>query len=150
MFVVSLVAVVMIALVVFARISQSGQAAGVDDGRLTPCPGTPNCVCSEFDDDQAHFVEPFELPAETAAAALARLRSAISEQGGRIRVEREDYLAATYSSPLFGFIDDLEIRIDTAAGLVHVRSASRVGHGDLGANRKRVERLRDLLRDTDG
>ena len=150
MFVVSLVAVVLIALVVFARLSQNGQAAGVADGRLTPCPDTPNCVCSEFDDDRAHFIEPFELPAQTTAASLARLRSAIAEQGGTIRSEGAVYLAATFTSPLFGFVDDLEIRVDPGAGLAHVRSASRVGHGDLGANRKRVERLRDLLRDTDG
>jgi len=50
-----------------------------------------------------------------------------------------DYIAATFTSRLFGFVDDLEIRIDTDAGLIHFRSASRVGRGDFSANRKRVE-----------
>ncbi len=145
MIIASLVALAVIALFVVARVSQSGEAPGIADGRLAPCPGTPNCVCSEFAADQAHFIAPFELPAESAATALARLRAAIVEQGGTIRAQGADYLAATYTSPLFGFVDDLEIRVDLEAGLVHVRSASRVGHGDLGANRKRVEQLRQRL-----
>jgi uncharacterized protein (DUF1499 family) len=52
-----------------------------------------------------------------------------------------DYLAATFRTPLLGFIDDLEARLDREAGVIQLRSASRVGHSDLGANRKRIERL---------
>jgi uncharacterized protein (DUF1499 family) len=51
------------------------------------------------------------------------------------------YLAATYHSRLFRFVDDLELRLDPGAGLIHVRSASRVGHADFGANQRRVKRL---------
>jgi len=145
MIVASLVVLAIIALFVVARMSKSGQPPGIVDGRLMRCPDTPNCVCSEYADDQAHFIAPFELPAASATEALARARAAIVEQGGTIQAAREDYLAATYSTPLFGFVDDLELRVDATRGLVEVRSASRVGHGDLGANRKRVERLRQLL-----
>lgn len=147
MIVASLVVLAVIALFVLARVSKSGQAPGLVDGRLAHCPGTPNCVCSEYADDEAHFIAPLELPADSAAGALALVREAIAEQGGTIRAARADYLAATYSTPLFGFVDDLEVRIDSGRGLVEVRSASRVGRGDLGANRKRVERLRELLRE---
>lgn len=145
MLLISLLVMALIALFIIARVSQNGQAPGITDGRLAQCPATPNCVCSEYDDDRAHFIEPLELPAETAMA-LARVRAAIIEQGGTILSERADYLAATYTTPLLGFVDDLEVRIDAAEGLAQVRSASRVGHSDLGANRKRVERLRELLR----
>lgn len=147
MIVASLVVVAVIALFVVARLSKGGQAPGLADGRLAACPQTPNCVCSEYANDQAHFILPLELPSKSAATALARVRAAIVEQGGTIRSVRDDYLAATYTTPLFGFVDDLEVRIDAARGLVQVRSASRVGHGDLGTNRKRVERLRELLAD---
>jgi uncharacterized protein (DUF1499 family) len=44
-----------------------------------------------------------------------------------------------------GFVDDVEFLAEPAAGLVHVRSASRLGHSDLGVNRKRIEDLRGLL-----
>jgi len=147
MIVASLVVLAVIALFVAARVSSNGQAPGLMDGRLAHCPDTPNCVCSEYAGDRAHFIAPFELPAKTTAEALELLREAILAEGGTIRAAREDYLAATYSTPLFGFVDDLEVRIDTARGQVQVRSASRVGRGDLGANRKRVERLRELLRE---
>jgi uncharacterized protein (DUF1499 family) len=44
---------------------------------------------------------------------------------------------------VFRFVDDLELRLSVDDGRIHIRSASRVGNSDLGANRKRVERLRE-------
>ena len=69
----------------------------------------------------------------------------IRDMGGVIREQREDYLAATFTSSIFRYVDDLEIRVDVAAGQIHLRSASRVGRSDLGANRARVERLKAAL-----
>lgn len=42
-------------------------------------------------------------------------------------------------------VDDVELELDPAATLVHVRSASRIGRSDFGANRARVEDLRTRL-----
>ena len=39
-------------------------------------------------------------------------------------------------------VDDVEFSLDAGAGLINVRSASRVGYSDFGVNRKRVERIR--------
>ncbi len=39
---------------------------------------------------------------------------------------------------------DLELLLDESSGVLHVRSASRIGKSDLGANRKRIEALREL------
>ena len=55
----------------------------------------------------------------------------------------EDYAHFVFRTPLLGFADDLELRLDAGAGLIHVRSSSRVGRSDLGANERRVERLRE-------
>ena len=63
--------------------------------------------------------------------------------GGSIQAEETDYLAATFTSSVFRFVDDLELRIDADQKTIHLRSASRVGHGDGGANRKRVELLKN-------
>ena len=63
--------------------------------------------------------------------------------GGSIQAEKTDYLAATFTSSIFRFVDDLEIRIDTGQEMIHLRSASRVGHSDGGVNRKRVELLKN-------
>jgi uncharacterized protein (DUF1499 family) len=43
---------------------------------------------------------------------------------------------------LFGFVDDMEFRMDEAAGRIDVRSASRTGYYDFGVNRRRVEEIR--------
>ena len=145
MVIASLAVVALIALFVLARVSKSGQPPGIVDGRLAPCPDSPNCVCSEVRADRAQFIEPIEIEAGSAGDSLAAIRAAIAEQGGSIRSEGDNYLAATFNSPLFGFVDDVEIRVDPDAAVIHVRSASRVGRSDLGANRKRIERLRRQL-----
>ena len=58
---------------------------------------------------------------------------------------RADYLHATFTTPLMKYTDDAEFWFDPAAGAVQVRSASRLGRKDFGANRQRVESLRARL-----
>ena len=119
---------------------------GLDAGRLRACPASPNCVCSEPGaTGPAHAIEPLPLGEREPAAAWQALQDAIAEDGGEVVFAAGDYLAATFRTPLFGFVDDLEIRIDAAASLIHIRSASRVGYGDFGANRKRTEKFRKLF-----
>ncbi|HKJ50170.1 MAG TPA: DUF1499 domain-containing protein [Gammaproteobacteria bacterium] len=133
---------IVIALFATARMSRGGQAPGLVDGRLTPCPGEPHCVCSEYPDAAEHFVEPLDITSADAENPGARLRGAIVELGGAVRSERADYISATFTSSLFGFVDDLEIRIDRQAAKIHFRSSSRIGYSDMGVNRKRVEALK--------
>ena len=136
-----IVAVIVVMALVLSVLSRQQEAPGLVDARLAPCPETPNCVCSEYPEQQA-YVAP--LPVEgDAAAAWQRARSAIEQSGGKIAHEEETYIAATYTSLLFRFVDDLELRLDRDAGVIHIRSASRVGRSDLGANSKRVARLRE-------
>ncbi len=117
--------------------STAGEAPGLIDGALAPCPASPNCVSSEAGTPASHAITP--LP----GGAWARLPDVIGTQGGNIVVIREDYLAAEFATPLMGFVDDVEFR--NASDVVHVRSASRVGRSDFGANKKRVEALRAAL-----
>ena len=56
----------------------------------------------------------------------------------------DDYLHAVCRTRL-GFTDDLECQLCRPAGVIHVRSASRLGYYDFGANRTRVEALRRAL-----
>ena len=126
-------------LLALALWSRFGQAPGLVNGQLAPCPGTPNCVCSEAGTDDEHAVAALPL------VALDRLRAAVQVEGGEVVVAEGDYLAATFRSALLGFVDDLEVRIDRAAGVVQVRSASRVGYSDGGVNRRRVVALRERL-----
>jgi len=146
----SIALLVIIAFFVLGYRSQSGAASGLVEGRLKPCPDTPNCVSSEFVSDAAHYIEPLVYAADEAAQVLPRLKAIIREMGGSIQAEKTGYLAATFTSSIFGFVDDLELRIDTGQNTIHLRSASRVGHGDLGVNRKRVELLKNSFHSKTG
>jgi uncharacterized protein (DUF1499 family) len=110
------------------------------DGRLRPCPGTPNCVCSE-DGDPAAQIAPLAFEG-APERAWRRLTESIRALGGTIVADRDGYLRATFTSRVFRFVDDVELRMVADRGLIHVRSASRVGKSDFGVNRKRVEALR--------
>ena len=118
---------------------------GVTNGRLIPCKRTPNCVSSQTDrSDAEHYVAPIAFKGD-AITALRKLLHAME----RVTVVREapDYLHAEFRSKLMGFVDDVEFYYDKAAGLIHVRSASRLGRRDFGVNRKRIEEIRRLIQD---
>jgi uncharacterized protein (DUF1499 family) len=83
------------------------------------------------------------VPGEQAWPAA---RSAVANfSRTRIVDETADYLHAECQSVIFRFVDDLELQIRPAENSIAVRSASRLGHSDLGANRRRVEALRSEL-----
>jgi uncharacterized protein (DUF1499 family) len=110
------------------------------NGKLRACPGTPNCVSSESD-NPIFNIAPIAFSG-SPDQAWATLKLVVSEQGGAVQDEGKEYLWSTFTVPVFGFIDDVEFRLSTAEGVIHVRSASRLGISDLGVNRGRVEQLR--------
>jgi uncharacterized protein (DUF1499 family) len=117
---------------------------GIKSGRLTPCPSSPNCVSSD-DADAAHSVSAFALavPPRDAWSAAHSIVAGLPRT--KIITETDDYLHAECTSAVFGFVDDVELHLRPAQGVIAVRSAARLGHSDLGVNRRRVERLRSLL-----
>ena len=115
---------------------------GVKDGRLAPCRSTPNCVSSQADStDAEHYIAPIAF-----RGRMEQLRRAVQSMPRSTVVTADrNYLYAEYRTPLMRYVDDLELYYDERAGLVHVRSASRLGRRDFGVNRKRVEELRALI-----
>lgn len=112
---------------------------GVTNGKLKPCPGTPNCVNSQSNNDQEK-VEP--LP----AVSIAEIKKIVETmERTTIITETDNYLYAEFKSKLMGYVDDVEFYLDSAENVIHVRSASRLGKSDLGVNRKRVEAIRAKL-----
>jgi len=113
--------------------------------RFAPVGPRPNAVSSRAEvSDTEHYVAPISVDG-AVDDVLLRAR-AVLQSWPRCEIVQEDngYVRAVLTSRLFRFRDDLEL--DVQAGCVHVRSASRVGYSDLGANRKRVEALRTALR----
>jgi uncharacterized protein (DUF1499 family) len=66
-----------------------------------------------------------------------------SEMGWLVYYQQEGHLEAQARSFWFGFIDDISIRIQATDGgsKIDLRSASRVGRGDLGKNAKRLKKF---------
>jgi len=119
---------------------------GVKDGKLAPCPATPNCV-SSLSSDQEHGIAPLPFTG-SATEAMARLKNIIARmKRSGIIVETGTYIHAEYRSALFRFVDDVEFLIDDNGKVIHVRSASRLGRSDFGVNRKRIEDIRAAWKD---
>jgi uncharacterized protein (DUF1499 family) len=119
---------------------------GVKEGRLASCGRRLNCVCSQAEpgDAQRHVAPiPFQ---GTAVTAMAAARRAVEGLPRSVVVRHEgNYLHAEFTSRLMGFVDDVEFTYDDQAGVLHVRSASRLGRRDFDVNRKRVEALRSRI-----
>ena len=116
---------------------------GVNGGKLTECPSSPNCVSSQAADED-HQIAPLRYEG-AKADALARLKAVVTSYGRTTIIEeRDDYLRAEFKSAIMGFVDDVEFYFPDEH-VIHVRSASRLGYSDLGVNRKRVEKLRKLF-----
>ncbi|MFP4380434.1 MAG: DUF1499 domain-containing protein [Candidatus Sumerlaeia bacterium] len=108
---------------------------------LAPCPGSPNCV-SSLASDETHRIEPFVIRG-SVAKSMETLRAIIdSMPRSTIKIANEDYLQAKFVTLIFRFPDDLELLADPESGVIHVRSAARLGYSDLGVNRRRVEKIR--------
>jgi len=120
---------------------------GLQGGVLRPCPDSPNCVCSEAHSqgDSQHAID--ALPGD--AALWQSMGERLSALGGVVRQRQGDYMHVTFTTPVFHYVDDVELRFDRAAGLIQIRSAARIGRSDFGVNRKRVERIRRALAGAD-
>jgi uncharacterized protein (DUF1499 family) len=118
---------------------------GVKDGKLAPCPASPNCVVSQGEADAEHAITPIQYDGD-AASAMQRLEAVIKTMPRTSIVAQTDtYLYAEFTSQLMGYVDDVEFYIDPTESVIHVRSASRLGQSDLGINRKRIESIRSAF-----
>jgi len=124
---------------------------GVHDGKLKPPSNADNSVSSQaraWPDHprrEAAHIEPLRLVGD-GAATMSRLREIVATMSGaRIATAREDYLYVQFTTPVMKYVDDAEFWLDRGAGVVQVRSASRLGSHDFGVNRRRIEEIRSRL-----
>ena len=119
---------------------------GVKDGRLPRCKRTPNCVSSQADaSDTEHHIVPIKFKGSTLDAIAAVRKAVLSMDRATVLRHEANYLYAEFRSKVMGFVDDVEFTYDEKAGVIHVRSAARLGRRDFGVNRKRVEAIRSIV-----
>ena len=102
---------------------------------LKPCIQVSHCVREELN------VERIDSPFEKVKSIVANTpRTKIVELDG-------DYIHAEVTSRIMKYIDDLEISFLPEKNNLIIRSESRVGDGDFGVNRKRVNLITENLFD---
>jgi uncharacterized protein (DUF1499 family) len=128
-------------LAVFGCAGKPSSNLGVTNGRLSPCPKSPNCVSSQSTEAD-HFIESLYYTGTKEKAKEILIALIQSMKRAKIVTITEDYIHAEFSSRIFRFVDDVEFLFDEQNKRVHLRSASRIGYSDLGVNRKRIETIR--------
>ncbi len=148
LFVVALAALVLIAGQLGLLAGTAPDNLGVHDGRLKPPANSPNSVSSQADLYPDHpqraysQIAPFKFAGD-GKAAMQRLAQLLRTSERTALVKQEPgYLYAQSRTALLKFTDDVEFYLDEGAGVIHVRSSSRLGRKDFGVNRDRIEALR--------
>lgn len=112
---------------------------GAREGILVPCPGSPNCVSSQAENER-HRIAPLVF-SDDPGLAFSRLKRVLASRSDTTIVDDlPDYLRVELRTLLF--VDDGEFLLDRTNKVIHVRSASRLGYSDLGKNRSRLEAIR--------
>jgi len=131
-----------ILLAVLARVSRrTTPALGVTDGALTPCPDSPNCVCSQAEDER-HAIAPIAYAGSMEEARVALLSAIAAMEGASVVTDDVAYIRVEIHVKGFGFVDDAEFVFDEEAQVIHFRSSARVPYYDYDVNRKRMEGVR--------
>ena len=145
-FVVGLPAIVLVAGQMNLLAGRRPDDLGVRDGLLKPPVARSwNSVSSQagrHEHTDYHLIAPLRYSGD-ANTAFARLEHVVAAMPGATVVERQPgYLYAQFQTRMLKFVDDVEFLLDAPAGVIHMRSASRLGRKDFGANRQRLEAVR--------
>ena len=103
---------------------------------LKPCIQISHCVREELNVE--NISEPFEVIKQIIENTP---RTQIVENDG-------DYLHVEVTSRIMKYVDDLEVSYIPENNKIVIRSESRVGEGDFGVNKKRVELIKSNLLDS--
>lgn len=121
---------------------------GVHEGKLSPPAMSPNSISSQTDlypdhpQRKAAAIAPFNYTGPQTLAMEKLLQTLTATPGVKVVESKADYVYAQASTPLMKFTDDLEFLFDPTEQRIQLRSASRLGYSDLGANRARMEDIR--------
>lgn len=100
---------------------------------LKPCSGSANCTTASV------------LYKHPPKKLYDIVQSVLEKSGAeRIRLNSQELqIEAVFRIPMFGFKDDVVVKIDSynSDSILFIKSLSRVGEGDLGVNRRRVSKL---------
>ena len=124
-------------LAILARVVKSPVNLGVRDGKLAPCPNSPNCVSSQSTDPR-HNIDPIPYATSLAEARATLLKIVRAMEQTKIVAETPSYIHAEFRIRGIGYVDDVEFFLDEQARIMHFRSSARLPYYDWEVNRKRL------------
>ncbi len=128
--------------------SMMNNKLGVTEGHLQACGEKPNCVSSTADPASDFYIEPIQdQNIEGTWDDLNMLLQDLikDKKSFQILKQKANYIHMIAISKIFGFVDDVEFHLVPDEGIIEIRSQSRVGYSDMGANRKRLQKIRSQL-----
>lgn len=131
--------IIIIIILIIIYLNNKVPNLGVKDGHLKDLPTSPNAVSSQTEDSE-RYVEPLVLNSNSYDVLLGMLED-LDE--AKIIKKNPNYIHAVFSTRI-GFKDDVEFYFDEENKVIHFRSASRLGYSDMGKNKDRYEKIKDL------
>ena len=130
----------MMALILTSTACASVENIGMTEGKLAPCPDSPNCVSTQSE-EKGHAMKPLPY-LQTREASREKILSILKDMKRTEIVNlTESYIHVECRTALLHFTDDVAFFLDDTTRVVHFRSASRVGYYDFGLNRRRMKRI---------
>ncbi len=124
--------------------AKSKKPIGIVDGKLHPCPKSPNCVSTQTIDDKQKM-EPINYSGSLDDAKAKIISIINSLKRSKIITNEENYIHIEFRTATFRFVDDVEFLFDDKEKIIHFRSRARMGYSDMGVNRKRMEEITKLF-----
>jgi uncharacterized protein (DUF1499 family) len=116
-------------------------SVGVVDGKLYPCPRTPNCVSTQ-ETRRGFRAEPVPFRQHPDSIHKKLLAWFDARINATVLTADSSYFHAAFKVPILGTYDDFEIFIERDKQLLQIRSLSRTGPFNFGLNRLRIRRIR--------
>jgi len=124
--------------------AKSKKPIGIVNGKLHPCPKSPNCVSTQAIDEKQK-IEPINYSGSLEDAKMKIISIINSLKRSKIITNEENYIHVEFRTATFRFVDDVEFLFDDKEKLIHFRSRARMGYSDMGVNRKRMEKITKLF-----
>ena len=123
---------------------KSKKPIGIVNGKLHPCPKSPNCVSTQAVEENQK-IEPINYSGDLEDAKAKIIGIINSLKRSKIITNEENYIHIEFRTATFRFVDDVEFLFDDKEKIIHFRSRARMGYSDMGVNRKRMEEITKLF-----
>ncbi|MEL6393425.1 MAG: DUF1499 domain-containing protein [Bacteroidota bacterium] len=108
--------------------------------KLKACPSSPNCVSTQTDQAKK-LMAPLSFEG-ASGDAQERLKAMVLDMPRtKLISEEPGYMHFAFTTWPIPFVDDVEFLFSSEEKAIHFRSASRVGHSDLGVNASRMKKI---------